>query len=94
MEILDSELISAFGELRGLRRPYLHFMIDPAERDVDSDACRAYQLACKLVTKTLDVKFATGAVVLPPKVMRFIQSIVKTNGETMSCSDDGQEDSP
>ena len=94
LDVLDAEMIGAFGELRGLRRQYLHFMIDPAERDVDSDARKAYQLACKLVAKTLDVKFATGAFVLPPRVMRFIKDIVNTEKPVASSLPDGQEQNP
>jgi len=89
LEVLDEEMIHAFGKLRALRRQYLHFMIDPAGQDVDADARMAYQLACKLVAKTLDVKYATGALLLPPRVMQFIRDIVNTTKPSASAPPDG-----
>lgn len=75
LDTLDEELISAFGDLRLLRRSYLHFMVD-AKAKLDEDAKRALWLANLLVTKTLGVSFDQGALVLPPRVSQYIKDIV------------------
>lgn len=88
LEVLDDEIKEAFDRLRELRNKYLHNMVDPL-RDKDADARRAYEYACKLVTKTLGLKITTGAFVLPPKVLRFIQSLEKTDAEKTPSSEEG-----
>lgn len=80
IEPLDDETVQAFGQLRSLRRQYLHFMID-LQRDVERDARKALEFASTLVVKTLDVKIVDGRIVLPPRVMRYIQDIVKVEGQ-------------
>lgn len=72
---LDEEIVSAFTNLRLLRRKYLHFMVD-AQTKLDEDAKQALLLAHRLVTKTLGVTFDQGAMVLPPRVFQYIQDIV------------------
>lgn len=76
LDTIDEPSVQAFGQLRAIRRRYLHFMIDP-QRDIDRDAREAIKYACTLVVKTLDMTFQNGRVVLPPKVMRYIQDIVR-----------------
>jgi hypothetical protein len=80
VDTLDELTVQAFGQLRAIRRRYLHFMIDP-QRDIDRDAREALKHACTLVVKTLSVTFQDGRVVLPPKVMRYIQDIVQVEGK-------------
>jgi len=91
VDTLDEETVRAFGELRALRRQYMHFMVDPAQGDVDQDARKAYCLACKLFAKTLDLKFRDGACVFPPKIMRFIRDIVNSETPRASAPTDSQE---
>jgi hypothetical protein len=84
---MDNETVQAFGGLRSLRRDYLHFMIEKKRRDVDKDARLALRHANMLVTKTLNVSFDEGMIVLPPDVMRYIQDIVSDQTATQ---DEGQ----
>jgi hypothetical protein len=72
---LDADIVSAFGELRALRRRYLHFMVE-AESNVDGDARKALAYADLLVVKTLDVSFDNGALVLPERVSQYIEDIL------------------
>jgi hypothetical protein len=83
LDTLDETMIQAFGELRGIRRQYMHFMIDP-KKNADCDARRAIQCACTLVTKTLGVTFREGCLVLPPKVMAYINDMLDHNSGTTS----------
>ena len=78
LDTLDESMVQAFGQLRSIRRQYLHFMVDP-QRDIDRDAREAIKHACSLVAKTLDATIHEGRIVLPPKVMRFIKEILKDN---------------
>jgi hypothetical protein len=80
LDTLDEHTIQAFAQLRGIRRQYMHFMID-SQRNVDRDAREAIKLACTLVVKTLAVTIHNGHVVLPPKVMRYVQDIVTAAGK-------------
>jgi hypothetical protein len=73
---IEDETVQAFGELRSLRRQYLHFMVDE-QKDIDADARRALGYANTLVVKTLSVSDQDGKLVLPPKVLRYIQDIVR-----------------
>lgn len=66
--------MSAFGELRWLRRWYLHFMVD-AEANVDGDARKALGYADLLVVKTLNVSYDEGRLVLPARVSQYIEDI-------------------
>ena len=75
VDTLDEELVSAFQELRSLRRTYLHFMVD-TQRNLDQDAKRGLWLAGLLVKRTLGVTFDEGAMVLPPRVAQYIKDIV------------------
>jgi hypothetical protein len=61
-------------------------MIDK-QKDRDGDARRALQLANKLVVKTLNVSYDDGKIVLPPRVMRYIQEIVS---DLPATQDEGQ----
>jgi hypothetical protein len=79
IEAFDDETVQAFGQLRSLRRQYLHFMVDPL-RDIERDARNALGFANMLVVKTLNLKIQDGRVLLPPKVMRYLQHIVKAEG--------------
>lgn len=83
LDALDETIIQAFGELRGIRRLYMHYMIDPL-KDIDRDARRAYQCACTLVTKTLEIKSRKDRLVFPPKVMAYIKDMLNHNGNTTS----------
>lgn len=80
VDTLDEELVQAFGQLRSLRRQYLHFMTDP-QRDIDRDARDAVRHASTLVVKTLSVSFNEGRVVFPPRVMQYIKDILKIQGD-------------
>ena len=78
LEAIEPEVIAAFGELRALRRKYLHFMIDKSV-DVDADARRSLQYAALLVVRTLGVTFNDGRLVLPERVARYVAEIVKVD---------------
>lgn len=80
LDILDEDLVSAFGELRSLRRRYLHFMVD-AEANVDGDARRALDYANLLVVKTLNVSFESGRLVLPDRISQYIKDIIAREPE-------------
>ena len=73
---LDDETKQAFGELRGLRRQYLHFMVDKT-KDPDNDSRRALRHANQLVIKTLDMSVRDGMPVWPPKVLKYIEDILR-----------------
>ena len=74
VDTLDTGTVQAFGQLRAIRRQYMHFMVD-APHDADKDARDAYRLACILVVKTLGMSFDNGKVILPPKAMNYIRDI-------------------
>lgn len=74
---MDDDTVQAFGELRSLRRQYLHFMVGE-QKDIDADARRALGYANTLVVKTLSVTYQDGKLVLPPKVLRYIKDIIST----------------
>jgi hypothetical protein len=76
LEVMDEETVQAFGELRSLRRQYLHFMVDP-QRDTDSDALRALRYANVLVQKTLNATIHQGVVILPPRVAKYVEEIIE-----------------
>jgi hypothetical protein len=77
VDTLDDELMHAFGQLRSIRRQYLHFMIDP-QNDINKDAREAVRYASILVVKTLDIRFDEGKVVFPSNILKFIKDILKT----------------
>jgi hypothetical protein len=78
---LDDDTYKALNDLRGVRRQYLHFMIEP-QKDSDADARSAYKNACFVVHRTLDIKLSSeGQFVFPPRVMEYIKDIVKVIGE-------------
>lgn len=85
---LDDETKQAFGKLRSLRRQYLHFMVDET-RDPDTDARRALQYANQLVIKTLDMSFREGMLFWPPKVLKYIEDILKPSSRSGQA--DGKE---
>jgi hypothetical protein len=85
LEDLEPDVVSAFGELRALRRKYLHFMVD-ASVDVDADARCALQHAALLVVRTLGVTFAEGKMILPERVARYVADIVGTDDAGQSQS--------
>jgi len=89
LDTLDEETVQAFGQLRSIRRQYLHFMVDP-QRDIDRDARGAIEHACMLVVKTLGITFHEGRVVFPPKVMRYIEDIVKSSEGSPAPGHGGQ----
>jgi hypothetical protein len=76
LDDIEPDVVSAFGEVRALRRKYLHFMVDQSA-DVDSDARRALQYAALLVVRTLGITFAEGKLVLPDRVARYVADIVR-----------------
>lgn len=76
IDSLDEATVQAFGELRSLRRRYLHFMIEQ-NPNADRDARNALTWANILVAKTLDVKFNEGRIVLPDSVRRFIHEMLQ-----------------
>lgn len=76
LDDLDGDLISAFGELRSLRRRYLHFMVDAEAINIDNDARKALGYADLLVVKTLNVSYDNGRLVLPERVSQYIKDIV------------------
>lgn len=78
LDNVEPEIVVAFGELRALRRKYLHFMVD-VSTDVDGDARRALQYADLLVVRTLGVTFKDGAIVLPERVSRYVADIIKVD---------------
>jgi hypothetical protein len=78
LEEVEPDVVAAFGELRALRRKYLHFMVDPSV-DVDADARRALSYAALLVVRTLGVTLAEGKLVLPERVARYIADIVRVD---------------
>jgi hypothetical protein len=84
-EEIEPDVVTAFGELRALRRKYLHFMIDKAV-DVDADARRALQYAALLVVRTLGVTFAEGQLVLPERVARYVADIVRVDAPEMNLA--------
>src|SRR5712692_804642 len=65
LEPLDTEMVTAFGELRGIRRQYLHFMVD-AKKNVDRDARCAMKFANHLAMTTLGMTIKDGMMVFPP----------------------------
>jgi hypothetical protein len=78
LESLDELTVQAFGELRGIRRRYLHFMLDD-KLNPDKDARMALKWANALIVKTLDLKSdSEGRLVLPDNVRRFIKDIIVT----------------
>ena len=77
IDSLDDATVQAFGELRSVRRRYLHFMIEK-NPNADRDARNALAWANVLVAKTLDLKFDEGRIVLPETVRRFIQEMFQT----------------
>lgn len=78
VESLDELTVQAFGELRGVRRRYLHFMLDE-KLNPDKDARMALKWANVLIVKTLNVKGdSEGRLVLPDNVRRFIKDIIVT----------------
>lgn len=81
LDSLDDQTVQAFGQLRSIRRQYLHFMVDP-QRDVDHDARHALVHANTLVVKTLGVSYREGRVVLPDRVARFIHDILEIQPQT------------
>jgi hypothetical protein len=83
LDDIESDVVSAFGELRALRRKYLHFMVDISV-DVDAEARRALQCAALLVVRTLGVTFAGGRLVLPERVARYVAEIARTSGAEQS----------
>jgi hypothetical protein len=76
---MDEETVQAFGKLRSLRRKYLHFMVD-SKNDIDADARQSLQYANTLVQKTLNITFADGKVILPPKLAKYVENIIKCSG--------------
>jgi hypothetical protein len=80
VDSLGDDLVSAFGELRSLRRRYLHFMVD-VEVDVDTDARKALEYANLLVVKTLNLSFDNGHLVLPERISRYIKDIISREPE-------------
>ena len=78
LDTLDEAMVQAFGQLRSIRRQYLHFMVDLG-RDADRDAREAIKHACTLVVKTLGMTIQNGRIVLPPKVTRYIKDILQTD---------------
>jgi hypothetical protein len=76
VDSLDNEMLHAFGQLRDLRNKYLHYMVD-GQRDLSKDARDAIRHASTLVVKTLNVTVSNGKLVFPPRVMRFIEGILK-----------------
>jgi hypothetical protein len=80
LEEIEPDVVTAFGELRALRRKYLHFMVDTSV-DVDADARRALQYAALLVVRTLGVTFVEGKLVLPDRVARYVAEIVRSDAE-------------
>ena len=77
LEDIEEDVAKAFGELRSLRRRYLHFMVDTSG-DVDSDARRALQYAALLVVRTLGATFSEGKLQLPERVARYVSGIMRT----------------
>ena len=75
LDSLDDDTVRAFTDLRTIRRRYLHFMIDD-KQNTETDAQRALRCANDLVLKTLDMKFDAGRIVLPPKVLNYINDIL------------------
>ena len=80
LDPMDQETVQCFGDLRALRRQYLHYMVDP-QNDIDSDAKKALKLAIALVNKTLDTKFDQGKILLAPNVWKYIEDIVRVHPE-------------
>ena len=88
LEHVDDDVIAAFGELRAVRRKYLHFMVDLAT-DIDADARRALQYAALLVVRTLGATFNDGAMVLPARVSRYIADIIQIDASVkLGAADD------
>jgi hypothetical protein len=83
LEEVEPDVVAAFGELRALRRKYLHFMVDPSV-DVDADARRALHYAALLVVRTLGVTFVEGKLVLPERVARYIADIVRVDASEVT----------
>jgi hypothetical protein len=78
LEEIEPDVVAAFGELRALRRKYLHFMVDTSV-DIDADARRALQCAALLVVRTLGVTYADGKLVLPDRVARYVADIMRAD---------------
>ncbi len=75
---LDDDVKKTFGNLRGLRRKYLHFMVKEDTSKVDEDARQALRYANLLVSKTLDCSVSSdGRLVIPPMVVRYILEILR-----------------
>ena len=87
---LDHEVVHAFGQLRGLRRQYLHFMVD-ASRDVDRDAREALAHACLLVSRTLGMTIVNGAFAFPPRVMHYIRDILHVSDTDQPATEAGKD---
>jgi len=65
---LDEPLVDSFGQLRQVRRKYLHFPLEDAKR-VDADARKAYKHACRLVKGTMGLTITEdGQSTIPPGV--------------------------
>ena len=74
IDTLDEDTVEAFDRLRLIRNRYLHNMVEP-QRDIDADARDSLQHAATLVVRSLDMSFRDGCVILPPKVIRYIDGI-------------------
>lgn len=76
IEQLDPDLVSAFGELRGIRREYMHFMVGD-KKNPDRDALKAMKFATSLVVKTLGMDIRNGMMHFPAQVTHFIRDMIQ-----------------
>lgn len=84
----DKDTHELFSQLRGIRRAYMHFMVDE-KRNPDSDARTSLRCAAKLVKSTLGVTYSGGKIVLPTRIEKYVANIMKTSQEPSSPSPAG-----
>jgi hypothetical protein len=78
---LNDECRNAFGQLKAIRRTYMHYMTACIDGQ-DRDAATAYQCACTLVNNALDLTIDNGRAVLPPRALLFFQDLVQIECNT------------
>ena len=68
---LSPELVGAFGELRAIRREFLHLWVRDSARS-SQQALRAYARAVQLVTGAIAMPIRNGVFVLDDRVARYL----------------------
>ncbi|PQO27597.1 hypothetical protein C5Y96_18900 [Blastopirellula marina] len=80
LDDVDADLASKFTELRGLRRQYLHFLIED-ESALETDSLKALKLASELIVVTLGITITDGRIQLPLKIAHYVRSLFRFDSE-------------